>query len=194
LQPLLGGPGTGFACLKTVIFPQFVVGNGWTSQLGGFMPAQSPATGLVTGTAPGFLVIFQSGSAVTATPNNSAPVLLSSASGGCLGLFDLTGGVTLQLGGVVIDSGAANRANYIGLATKGKCTGGSGVKIAGLSISLFTQVSTLPTPRFGVDFRARASPMKRMKNCIGTFAMALNSNPSRLCPIDFPVRYRCTCD
>src|SRR5689334_16118540 len=36
--------------------------------------------------------------------------------------------------------------------------------------------------------------MKRMKNCIGIFATALNNRLSRLSEIDFPVRYRCTCD
>ena len=33
-----------------------------------------------------------------------------------------------------------------------------------------------------------------MKNCIGTFAIALNSMLSLLCATDLPVRYRCTCD
>src|SRR5436305_14854312 len=36
--------------------------------------------------------------------------------------------------------------------------------------------------------------MNRMKNCIGIFATALKIRLSRLCAIDFPVRYRCTWD
>src|SRR3954454_22490752 len=36
--------------------------------------------------------------------------------------------------------------------------------------------------------------MNKMKNCIGILATALKIRLSRLCAIDFPVRYICTCD
>lgn len=128
----LFGSGTGFACLKTLIFPQFAVGNGWTSQITGLMPVQPATAGLVTGTSPGFVAEVRAGAGATASPNNGPTGLISSFDGGCLGFWDSTTAQALIHADAEIDSGDANRVNYTGLATRGKCTGGADTQVPGL--------------------------------------------------------------
>ncbi len=127
----LAGSGSGFGCLRTLIFPQFAVGNGWTTQITGFLPTQSPAAGLVTGNVPSFLVDIRAGDGATATPNNGPAVLMSSVASGCLGFWESISGQALKHADAEIGPGDAGRANYTGIATRGKCTGGADMQMAG---------------------------------------------------------------
>lgn len=129
-QQILGS-GTGYGCLKTLIFPQFAAGAGWTTQITGFLPVQSATTGLVSGTFPGYVVEIRNGSGATQT-NNGSKVLINSANGGCLGFWESTTGGAVKRADAAIDSGAAGRVNYTGLAVRGKCSGGSDTQVPGL--------------------------------------------------------------
>ena len=44
------GTTLGYSCIKTLVFPQFAVGNGWTTELGILLPPQPINFGLETGT------------------------------------------------------------------------------------------------------------------------------------------------
>ena len=133
LLQLFGSTGTlsGYSCIKTLLFPQFAVGNGWTSQVTNLMPVQPPLAGLVSGTNPGYAVVLTAGSAATANPNNGATVLLNAGANGCLGFWDSLSATAFQLGYSVIDSGGATRGNLTGLGTLGKCAGGADTQVAG---------------------------------------------------------------
>jgi hypothetical protein len=78
-QELFGQAG-GYGCLRTLIFPQFAIGDGWTTQATGILPTQAAVNGLVTGTVPGFAVVITAGSNATAAPDNGPTVLLNSVS------------------------------------------------------------------------------------------------------------------
>ncbi len=119
----LFGSGNGFGCLKTVIFPQFAVGNGWTTQVTGFMPPQVQLPGLVTGTNPGFAFQISLGSGAKATLNNGAKTLFTALDNGCLGLWEALTSTAFQTGGAVIDSGTSDHGNFTGLANVGSCGG-----------------------------------------------------------------------
>lgn len=124
----LFGTGSGFACMKTLIFPQFAVGGGWTTQITGLMPVQPPTAGLVGGaTEPGFAVSLTPGSSAAATLfGSSTPVLFSAADGGCLALWNGEKGAgssvpyTFQIIDI-IDSGTADHGSFTSLANIGGC-------------------------------------------------------------------------
>ncbi len=124
-QTLLGS-GAGFGCLKTLIFPQFTVANGWTSQAVFLMPPQAATKGLVTGTLPGFLAVLSVGNGATATlAGNSTPVLFDTANDGCLGLWSPGVGSFAGSPGYIpfpiVDSSATVALNFTGVATVGGC-------------------------------------------------------------------------
>ena len=84
----LFGGSNGFGCIKTLILPQFAVGNGWNSQVTVMMPTQPTTAGLVTGTQPGFAYFLSLGNGATATlPGNNSPVSINTAQNGCMGLW-----------------------------------------------------------------------------------------------------------
>jgi hypothetical protein len=125
------GTGTGFGCLRTLIFPQFAAGIGWTPQITGFLPVQATTAGLVTGTVPGYVAEIRNGAGATKT-NAGTTALIDSSNGGCLGFWESITGQALKHADAGIDSGAAARVNYTGLAIRGKCSGGSDTQIPGL--------------------------------------------------------------
>ena len=125
------GTGAGFGCLRTLIFPQFAAGSGWTTQITGFLPVQATTSGLVSGTVPGYVVEIRNGSGATVT-NAGSTALIDSSDGGCLGFWESISGQALKHADAAIDSGAAGRANYTGLAIRGKCSGGSDTQVPGL--------------------------------------------------------------
>jgi len=131
----LFGSGVGFGCLKTVVFPQSAVGQGWTSQGINFMPALGTMSGLVNGTTPGFRAWVRTGSGATFTAPNSAPVLFNTTQNGCL-VFWASEGVSLPLAlGFTLhnDSGTAGAGTFTSVSTVGACAGGSDNQIAGLA-------------------------------------------------------------
>jgi hypothetical protein len=131
-QELFGQAG-GYGCLRTLIFPQFAIGDGWTTQATGILPTQAAVNGLVTGTVPGFAVVITAGSNATAAPDNGPTVLLNSVSNGCLGFWDSVTGTATTQGFAVIDSGHAAHGDFTSMATQGKCTGGTDTQVAGLA-------------------------------------------------------------
>jgi hypothetical protein len=127
----LFGGSSGFGCIKTLILPQFAVGNGWNSQITFMMPTQAPTNGLVTGTQPGFAYSISLSNGATATLPGSSPIPINTGQNGCLGLWSGSGEAG-KSGGDVIGSGRADHADLIGLATIGSCAGGADRQIAGL--------------------------------------------------------------
>ena len=109
------GTGTGFACLKTLIFPQFAIGGNWVSQISTFMAPQPTQTGLVNGSNAGFGLALSFGSDATFTPSGSTtPVLIGSSDSGCLEPYDTeksVGPIPFVLGQLLTeqDSGSAGR-------------------------------------------------------------------------------------
>lgn len=128
----LFGGSNGFGCIKTLILPQFAVGNGWNSQVTVMMPTQPTTAGLVTGTQPGFAYFLSLANGATATLPGGSPVSINSAQNGCLGLWSASAGGAGKSGGDVVGSGRADHSDLTGLATIGNCTGGSDQQIAGL--------------------------------------------------------------
>jgi len=117
------GQGSGFACMKTLIFPQFAVGTGWTTQVTGFLPTQPVTAGLVLGNQPSFSLSLTPGPGATDTVGNNPPVPLSTANGGCTGLWN-SGGGTLPITHdvvAVIGSSGADQGDLTGLAVVGGC-------------------------------------------------------------------------
>ena len=134
---MLFGAGSGFGCLKTLIFPQFAVGEGWTSQGIEFMPSQTPIPGLVTGTMPSFRVWVKTGNGATFTPAGSNfPALFNAAQGGCLGLWVTEDGAALPMAqgfSFKVDPGTATHGTLTSAATVGGCLGGADTQIGGLA-------------------------------------------------------------
>jgi len=107
-QTIVQLPGMpGYACLKTMIFPQFAAGNGWTTQISGLLPVQPLTGGLVEGTRAGFGVIIYPGDSATVSRQTS-----------CLGLWtadpEINEGIQ-ELQGPVL-SGGAGHIDFTGLA------------------------------------------------------------------------------
>jgi len=122
-QDVFGQAG-GFACMRTYIFPQFAVGNGWTTQITGFLPTQPFTTGLANGSGfPSFILNITPGSGAKATLGNNAPVPFSTANGGCVGFWVQGDQSTLPYSYQVlgdIGSGQADQGDFPGLgAVKG---------------------------------------------------------------------------
>jgi hypothetical protein len=132
---ILFGSGTGFGCIKTVIFPQFAVGSGWTSQATQLMPIQTPIPGLVTGTVPSFRAWVRTGSGATFTAPNGSIIPFSSPEN-CFGLWGTEiGGAFPAVQGFSfsLPSGTANQGTLTSVARIGSCTGGADTQISGLA-------------------------------------------------------------
>ena len=132
---ILFGSGTGFGCLKTVIFPQFAVGSGWTSQVTELMPAQTPIPGLVSGSMPSFRAWVRTGNGATFTAPNSTIIPFSSPDN-CFGLWGTELGAalpTVQGISLGLPSGTANQETLTSVARIGSCTGAADTQIAGLA-------------------------------------------------------------
>jgi hypothetical protein len=131
----LFGSGTGFGCLKTVIFPQFAVGSGWTSQTTELMPTQTPIPGLVTGTMPSFRAWVKTGGGATFTAPNGTIIPFSSPDN-CFGLWGTELGAAfpaVQGFSLGLFSGTASQGTITSVARIGSCTGGADTQIPGLA-------------------------------------------------------------
>jgi len=132
---ILFGSGTGFGCLKTVIFPQFAVGNGWTSQATELMPTQIAIPGLVTGTMPSFRAWVRTGSGATFTASNNTTIPFTSPEN-CFGLWGTELGAALpavQGFSPSLSSGTASQETFTSVARIGSCTGGADTQTPGLA-------------------------------------------------------------
>jgi len=107
----------GYSCMRTAIFPQFAIGNGWTTQITGFLPLQPPVSGI----APSVLGQVFPGDFASVTRNIP-----------CAGIWESITGTASQTFSAQVPSGGAYTGNFTGLAG---CPSGSqnlSVQIPGL--------------------------------------------------------------